>query len=426
MNLKLFKVVLIALMVLVQNSILGQEKINFETNIKPILTKHCVNCHQNGGIAPFALDNWADVDARAIMIGAVTASKYMPPWRADTSFQHYKNENYLSKNEIELIQQWIQNEQPRGIVERRKEKGLPPNKVKKKQGTEIQIGFNRAFIIKGENKEEFRFFHMPSKIKENGFIQSIEFAPGNKKQVHHSRIMIDTTQSISGIDGLSEEDSSILKYQTKPLADPFLFGWVPGNDKIIFPKGIGKKIYANSDFIVNVHYVPSPIQVVDSSSIIIQLTDEPVEREAQTLTLTENNISNQPFIIYPNKKSTFYMRSPILQDSISLISIMPHMHLLGKSFKSYAITPDGNILPLVHVPSWDFNWQTTYQFTKFTVLPKGTVIYAEATYDNTNENPLNPYKPARTVGYGWGSKDEMMNLILYYVKYRQGDELIDL
>ena len=426
MNLNVIKVALFACMVLFQNSILGQERINFETNIKPILTKHCVNCHQNGGIAPFALDNWTDVDARAIMIGAVTASKYMPPWRADTSFQHYKNENYLSKTDIELIQQWIQNDQPRGIVERRKEKGLPPSKVKKKQGTEIQIGFNRAFIIKGENKEEFRFFHMPSKIKENGFIQSIEFAPGNKKQVHHSRIMIDTTQSISGIDGLSEEDSSILKYQTKPLADPFLFGWVPGNDKIIFPKGIGKKIYANSDFIVNVHYVPSPIQVVDSSSIIIQLTDEPVEREAQTLTLTENNISNQPFIIYPNKKSTFYMRSPILQDSISLISIMPHMHLLGKSFKSYAITPDGNILPLVHVPSWDFNWQTTYQFTKFTVLPKGTVIYAEATYDNTNENPLNPYKPARTVGYGWGSKDEMMNLILYYVKYRQGDELIDL
>ena len=426
MNLNVIKVALFACMVLFQNSILGQERINFETNIKPILTKHCVNCHQNGGIAPFSLDNWADVDARAIMIGAVTASKYMPPWRADTSFQHYKNENYLSKTDIELIQQWIQNDQPRGIVERRKEKGSQQIKVKKKQENEIQIGFNRAFVIKGENKEEFRFFHLPSKIKENGYIQSIEFAPGNKKQVHHSRIMIDTTQSISGIDGLSEEDSSILKYQTKPLADPFLFGWVPGNDKIIFPKGIGKKIYANSDFIVNVHYVPSPIQVVDSSSIIIQLSNEPIEREAQTLTLTENNISNQPFIIYPNKKSTFYMRSPILQDSISLISIMPHMHLLGKSFKSYAITPEGNILPLVHVPSWDFNWQTTYQFTKFTVLPKGTVIYAEATYDNTNENPLNPYKPARTVGYGWGSKDEMMNLILYYVKYRQGDELIDL
>lgn len=425
MNIKIFNILFVTILLL-QNVAKGQEKIDFEGTIKPILDKHCVNCHQNGGIAPFALDNWEDIASRAIMIGAVTTSKYMPPWRADTSFQHYKNENYLSKIEIDQINQWIQNGKPRGIVEKRKEKKSPQHKFNKKQDDKIHLGFNRAFVIKGENKEEFRFFHMPSTMKKDGYIQSIEFAPGNKQQVHHSRIMIDTTQSISGIDGLSEEDPSILQYQTKPLADPFLFGWVPGNNKIIFPKGIGKKIYAQSDFIVNVHYAPSPIQTSDSSSIIIALTKDSIEREAQTLTLTENNISNQPFVLYPNKKSTFYMRSPQLQDSISLISIMPHMHLLGKTFKSYAITPDGDVLPLVHVPNWDFNWQTTYQFSKFMVLPKGTVIYAEATYDNTDENPLNPYKPARTVGYGWGSKDEMMNLVIYYVKYRKGDELIDL
>ena len=425
MHLKIFNILFVSFLIF-QNVAKGQEKIDFEGTIQPILDKHCVNCHQNGGIAPFALDNWEDIASRAIMIGAVTTSKYMPPWRADTSFQHYKNENYLSKIEIDQINQWIQNGKPRGIVEKRKEKKSPQKKVKKEAENKIQLGFNRAFVINGENKEEFRFFHMPSKIKEEGYIQSIEFAPGNKKQVHHSRIMIDTTQSISGIDGLSEEDPSILQYQTKPLADPFLFGWVPGNNKIIFPKGIGKKIYAQSDFIVNVHYAPSPIQTSDSSSIIIELAKDSIEREAQTLTLTENNISNQPFVLYPNKKTTFYMRSPQLQDSISLISIMPHMHLLGKTFKSYAITPDGAVLPLVNVPSWDFNWQTTYQFSKFMLLPKGTVIYAEATYDNTNENPLNPYKPARTVGYGWGSKDEMMNLVIYYVKYRKGDEFIDL
>jgi hypothetical protein len=425
MHLKIFNILIVGFLIL-QNSVKGQEKVDFEGAIQPILNKHCVNCHQNGGIAPFALDNWEDIASRALMIGAVTTSKYMPPWRADTSFQHYKNENYLSKIEIDQINQWIQNGKPRGIVEKRKEKKSPQKKVKKEAENKIQLGFNRAFVINGENKEEFRFFHMPSKIKEEGYIQSIEFAPGNKKQVHHSRIMIDTTQSISGIDGLSEEDPSILQYQTKPLADPFLFGWVPGNNKIIFPKGIGKKIYAQSDFIVNVHYAPSPIQTSDSSSIIIELAKDSIEREAQTLTLTENNISNQPFVLYPNKKTTFYMRSPQLQDSISLISIMPHMHLLGKTFKSYAITPDGAVLPLVNVPSWDFNWQTTYQFSKFMLLPKGTVIYAEATYDNTNENPLNPYKPARTVGYGWGSKDEMMNLVIYYVKYRKGDELINL
>lgn len=412
--------------ILLQTTSNAQEIVNYEATVKSILNKHCVNCHQKEGMAPFSLEQWEEVDTRAIMIGAVTASRYMPPWRADTSFQHYKNENYLTQDEIDLIRQWIQLGKPRGQVAKLKRKTAKVPPLKKEPTHTIRLGFNKAFEINGNNQEEFRFFHMPSQLKEDGFIQSIEFAPGNRQQVHHSRIMIDTTQSIKGIDGLSEEDTAILKFQTKPLADPFLFGWVPGNDKIVFPKGIGKKIYAKSDFIVNVHYAPSPIAVRDSSSIILEIADGKIEREAQTITLTENNISNQPFVLPPNKRSTFYMRSPILQDSISLISIMPHMHLLGKSFKSYAITPDGSIIPLVQVPNWDFNWQTTYQFTSLKLLPKGTVIYAEATYDNTNENALNPYKPARKVGYGWGSKDEMMNLVMYYVRYRQGDELVEL
>ena len=143
-----------------------------------------------------------------------------------------------------------------------------------------------------------------------------------------------------------------------------------------------------------------------------------------TLTLTENNISNQPFELLPNKIATFYMRSAVLKDSISLISIMPHMHLLGQSFKSYAITPNGDVIPLVNVPKWDFNWQTTYTFNKFILLPKGTVIYGQAVYDNTINNPLNPNNPAKLVKYGWGSKDEMMNLVIYYVQYQKGDEHI--
>ena len=31
----------------------------------------------------------------------------MPPFKADNSFQHYKNENYLSPDEINIIQDWI-------------------------------------------------------------------------------------------------------------------------------------------------------------------------------------------------------------------------------------------------------------------------------------------------------------------------------
>ena len=118
------------------------------------------------------------------------------------------------------------------------------------------------------------------------------------------------------------------------------------------------------------------------------------------------------------------MRSPVLRDSISLISIMPHMHLLGQSFKAYAITPNGEIINLVNVPKWDFNWQTTYTFKQLTPLPKGSVIYAQGVYDNTIDNPLNPHHPPKMIQYGWGSKDEMMNLVIYYVSYKNGDEKV--
>ena len=404
--------------------------ITYNQHIAPIIQTHCVSCHNPNGLAPFSLMNFADVSSRAKFIGFVTKTKYMPPFKADNSFQHYKNENILSPEEIQSIQEWVNSGTNEGKRISKKQQltildthvnkiqntGIPPEQV------DISVGMGNKFSITEVGKEEFRFFHIPLKNKDPHYIKSIQFIPGNKKLVHHSRIMIDTTGEIAGIDGLSETDTNIYKYQTKPLADPFLFGWVPGTDHISFPEGTGKLLYPRSDFILNMHYSPSPIETSDSSSIRIQFTDKPVEREVVTLTLTEENISNQPFIIKANSTPTFYMRSALIQEDISLISIMPHMHLLGKSFKAFAVTPAGDLIPLISIPDWDFNWQMTYTFQRYTIVPKGSVIYAEAKYDNTAANERNPNRIPKDVGYGWGTKDEMMNLVIYYVKYKQGDE----
>jgi hypothetical protein len=99
--------------------------------------------------------------------------------------------------------------------------------------------------------------------------------------------------------------------------------------------------------------------------------------------------------------------------------------LLGKRFKAYAITPDGDLIPLIHIPEWDFNWQRNYQFKNLLKLPKGSVIYAEAVYDNTKNNPRNPFVPPRQATYGWGTTNEMMNLIFEYLDYEIGDEYWD-
>ena len=405
------------------------QEVNYYKDIAVIVKTHCAPCHNQEGLAPFSLLSYEDVASRSNFIGYVTKTRYMPPFKADIAFQHYKNENTLSADEIQLIQTWINTGSAKGQKKQRKGDPIPtdihqanaPESINVND-YDISVGMQKAFKINELGKEEFRFFYAPLNNLATKMIKSIQFVPGNKKLVHHSRIMTDTTGSIAGIDGISESDTGVYKFQTKPLADNFLFGWVPGNDKIVFPEGTGKKLFQGSNFIFNVHYSPSPIVSGDSSSIRIKFTDKPVEREVITLTLKEDNIANLPFIIKANQVATFYMRSAVLTQDISLISIMPHMHLLGRKFKAFAATPSGDVVQLINIPDWDFNWQMTYTFQNYLYLPKGSVIYAEALYDNTLNNERNPNKQPKDVGYGWGTNDEMMNLVIYYVTYKPGDE----
>ena len=108
-----------------------------------------------------------------------------------------------------------------------------------------------------------------------------------------------------------------------------------------------------------------------------------------------------------------------------MISVLPHMHFIGRKFKAVAETPSGETIPLIKIDDWDFNWQTTYQYKRMLKIPAGSTIRVEAKYDNTSENKANPFSPPRNIGYGWGSTSEMCNMIIYYLDYQDGDEKID-
>ena len=55
----------------------------FNQHIAPLLHAHCAQCHRPGGAGPFSLLTFADASRRAAQIAAVTASGFMPPWKAD-------------------------------------------------------------------------------------------------------------------------------------------------------------------------------------------------------------------------------------------------------------------------------------------------------------------------------------------------------
>jgi hypothetical protein len=90
-----------------------------------------------------------------------------------------------------------------------------------------------------------------------------------------------------------------------------------------------------------------------------------------------------------------------------LLSLSPHMHLRGKSFRYDLTWPGGKTETLLDVPRYDFNWQTAYRLAEPLPIPKGARLVAHASFDNSKDNLANP-DPSATVLWGDQSWEEMM------------------
>jgi hypothetical protein len=90
-----------------------------------------------------------------------------------------------------------------------------------------------------------------------------------------------------------------------------------------------------------------------------------------------------------------------------LLSMMPHMHLRGKSFRYDLEYPDGRVETLLDVPRYDFNWQLVYVLEEPKRIPAGSTLRCEAHYDNSANNLANP-DPSQRVHWGDQTWEEMM------------------
>jgi hypothetical protein len=127
--------------------------------------------------------------------------------------------------------------------------------------------------------------------------------------------------------------------------------------------------------------------------------------------------------IAANTTKTFHAEAVVFGD-VSLIGVLPHMHLIGRSMSCKAALPGGDTIEIFDIPEWDFEWQLSYQFRQPIHLPFGTKVIAEATYDNTINNPHNPSNPPVDVFAGEATTDEMFLIFFSYMTYQTGDESI--
>lgn len=417
----------------------------FSKDIAPIIYDNCLSCHRENGYAPFSLESYEDVSKRGEFVKYVTETKYMPPWHADSDYRKYLEERKLSTIEIEKIKAWVENGMPKG-----RKKDLPEKPLfasgSQIQGSEpdLTLKMSSPYLIKGNNEEQYICYKIPYEIERDTFVDIIEFVPGNKQIVHHSSYQIlgvdDDVNPFESPEFYVYQDSdrvndehefSYFKLISEDGSYPietYHGGWLPGVSPKRYPEGMGFILPKKGVIMIRtLHYSPSPIDVSDQSSFNLFFSKNPINRTIQFAAFKPRNIKAGMFIpkdsIFTHK---FFVR---VNSDFSMLNINPHMHKLGKSFKSYAIIPKGDTIPLVNIPDWDFNWQDFYTFESIQYIPKGSVIHAESVYDNTSNNPDNPFFPPRDIYFESGSMEdteEMMRLSFSFLPYKKGDEKISL
>ena len=148
-------------------------------------------------------------------------------------------------------------------------------------------------------------------------------------------------------------------------------GWVPGGNLIDIPQGMGIRLKANSYYVLQIHYAPGSMSKKDSSRCHFKYSTISTPREAYVAPILHHSsvgnggLTNRPLFIPANKVKTFNQLYTL--DNVydaSIISVAPHMHLIGKSYKVFAVTPAKDTLKLVNIPNSDFHWQVAYTFQK--------------------------------------------------------------
>lgn len=418
------KNILLLLCALFSFGFLNAQEITYSKDIAPIIYSNCTVCHRSGEVGPMALTSYDEVRNWGPMIQYVTEINYMPPWKPDKHYSRFLDERGLEEEEIQLIKDWVEAGMPQGNLA--DEPALPEFPEGSAVGQpDLVLSFSQAFTHKGNNRDQYQVFVLPTGLTEDKVIKGIELRPGNRKIVHHALFALDVSGQAKKLDDQTPEYGypGFGGYGVQVVEN--YNGYVPGAKPILFSEGVGQRMYAGSDLLIQMHYAPIPVDETDSTTVNIFFADEEeqVDRFVQERIMLPfgSTIQNGPFVMLPEQSKRFHCKWKV-DGKVSLIAIAPHMHLLGRDWEVFAISPAGDTTNLISIPDWDFNWQGGYYYRKFIVIERGSEIHAFATYDNSSNNPLNPNSPPKLVTWGEGTSDEMFYLPFFFVPYRQGDE----
>jgi len=334
----------------------------------------------------------------------------MPPWLPEPNEFKFADELRLSDAQLATVEKWVE----QGAAE-----GAPADLSPKPDFVEgwqmgrpdLIIKAEKPYRLPASGSDQYWNFVFRTPVNQTRWLKGMELRPGDKRLVHHANVLVDRMQSARSQESSAGSGFAGMEIKIESEAfDPdshFLF-WKPGTIPYSEPDGMALRLDAGTDLVLNIHLQPSGKEEGIQPSLGLYFTDRPATRFPMLLQL-END---QKLDIPPGEKNFVVTDEFTIPQDVDLLAIYPHAHYVGKDLQAFATLPDGTRKSLIHIPSWDLNWQAVFRYASPVRLPAGTVISMRYRYDNSDENIRNPNTPPKRVIGGNRSSDEMAHLWL--------------
>jgi peroxiredoxin len=373
--------------------------LTYHARISRILDQHCLACHHEDGVAPFALETYQQVRSHAAMMRKQIERGAMPPWFAAPSLSSHSlwaNDRTLPVNDKGDLLDWLSGNLAEGNPA---DAPLP-----RKFPGDWEIGRPDAVVripepieVNATGKMPYQNVFVATQFGEDKWVSAIEVLPTARDVVHHALVYVVPADRV--------EKARQSRRDTE--GGNFFAAYVPGNNVLRFPEGFGKLIPAGASLHFQIHYTPRGTATRDQTAVALRFSKTPPKHEVRVAAIAAK-------LDIPPGEANYEAHGtvPVLFDA-KIMSFMPHMHVRGKSYRYELKFPDGKTELLLDVPRYDFNWQLQYCLADFVNAPAGSTLFGTARYDNSTNNPANP-DPAKRVRWGEQTDDEMM---LGYFEY---------
>jgi len=389
--------------------------VTYYKDVAPVIQSRCQECHRPGEIGPMSFMSYDEVRPWAKAIKTAIVTKKMPPWSADPHFGKFSNDRSLSQAEADTLVAWVDGGSPAGNP---KDAPKPREYYQGWQIGKPDVVYElpNPIEIPSSGVVDYTYVVIPTHFTEDKWVQFAEVRPDARSVVHHvlaflrppgNYFMKDAQPGIPYIPphfgaGQGQQGQGNRANLRDQIPGEMLVGYAPGLPPTECKPGEAKLIKAGSDIVLQLHYTPNGKATTDRTKFGLIFAKEPPQKRVMT------EMAVNFFLKIPPGDPNYETHShAVMPADVSLVSLMPHMHLRGKDFLFKAVYPTGETQTLLSVPKYDFSWQISYVLDKEMLLPKGTRIECTAHYDNSVNNPNNP-DPTKEVRWGDQTFEEMM------------------